>query len=488
MPDRNIYRDIAIRTGGDLYIGVVGPVRTGKSTFVKRFMELMVLPAMAEGPEKTRAIDELPLSASGTMVTTSEPKFIPKEAAQIDVDGIQAKFRLVDCVGFMTSGADAASEQHTERMVKTPWLDYEIPFSKAAEIGTFKVIHDHSQIGIVVTTDGTFTDILRENYVEPEERTVAELKKISKPFVILLNSAKPYAKETTALAAELEEKYQVTVLPVNCLQMKKEDAARILESILYEFPLMKTEFYLPSWIDMLDAEHPIRQSLTAFALDFIREVDSVRDFKRRGLTHEMPFVRDISVQNIDLSDGSAKIRVTFDDSCYYKALSELAGTPIEDEYDLIDLIRDFSVRKNEYAKVTEAINEVRTHGYGVVTPEREEITLDTPALIRHGSKYGVKIHASSPSIHMIRADIETEIAPIVGSEAQANDLIAYIRQSAENGTIWETNIFGKTIEQLVDDGMENKVSMLNEESRLKLQDTMKKIVNDSNGGMVCIII
>ena len=488
MPDRNIYRDIAIRTGGDLYIGVVGPVRTGKSTFVKRFMELMILPMMQEGADKNRAIDELPLSASGKMVTTSEPKFIPKEAAKIDVDGIQAKFRLVDCVGFIVNGADAAGEQHTERMVKTPWLDYEIPFSKAAEIGTYKVIHDHSQIGIVITTDGSFSEIPRESYIEAEEKTVSELKKINKPFVIILNSSKPYAKETTDLANELEEKYKVTVIPLNCLQLKKEDAANILESILNEFPLTKTEFYMPTWIDMLDENHPIKQSLINYALNFIENIDSIKDFKRTGFENDMPFVKNISVQNIDMSDGTAKVKMDFDDQYYYDVLSELVGVKIENEYDLIDIIKDFSMRKSEYAKVTEAVGDVRTRGYGVVTPEKEEIVLDTPVLIKHGNKYGVKIHASSPSIHMIRADIETEIAPIVGSEAQANDLIEYIKESNENGTIWETNIFGKSIEQLVDDGIENKVSMLNDESRQKLQDTMKKIVNDINGGMVCIII
>lgn len=488
MADKNIYKDIALRTGGDLYIGVVGPVRTGKSTFIKRFMELMILPMMKDGPEKQRAIDELPLSASGTAVTTSEPKFIPKDAAGIVIDDVHANFRLIDCVGFMVKGADAVNGNRAERMVKTPWLDYEIPFSKAAEIGTYKVIHDHSQIGVLVTTDGSFGDIGRENYIEAEERTVAELTKIHKPFVMILNSSRPYADETIALAKELEEKHKVSVLPMNCLQMKKEDAYRILESLLYEFPIASLEFFMPGWLDILEENHPIKAQVISYAYDLLNKINTVNDVKKTGFNEDNSYIRNVSLRNINLSDGVAKICLEFDEKYYYEVLSELVGVNIENEYDLIDIIKDFSVRKNEYQKVTEAVNDVRSFGYGVVTPDIEEIRIDTPVIIKHGNKYGVKLHASSPSIHMIRADIETEIAPIVGSEEQANDLINYIKAANDTGNIWETNIFGKTIEQLVDDGMKNKVAMLNEESRLKLQDTMKKIVNDINGGMVCIII
>lgn len=488
MADKSIYKDIALRTGGDLYIGVVGPVRTGKSTFIKRFMELMILPMMKDGPEKQRAIDELPLSASGTAVTTSEPKFIPKDAAGISVDDVQAKFRLIDCVGFMVEGADVVNQNRSERMVKTPWLDYEIPFSKAAEMGTYKVIHDHSQIGVIITTDGSFGDIARANYVKAEEKTVEELAKINKPFVMILNSARPYADETVSLAKELEDKYNVTVIPMNCLQMKKEDAYRILESILYEFPVAVLEFYTPGWLDILDENHPIKNAVINYASEILNRINSVKDIKKTSFDTDMDYIRNVSLKNVNLSDGVAKICFEFDDKYYYQILSELVGVTIENEYDLIDIIKDFSVSKNEYKKVTEAVNDVRSFGYGVVTPDISEITIDSPVIIKHGNKYGVKLHASSPSIHMIRADIETEIAPIVGSEEQANDLIAYINAANASGNIWETNIFGKTIEQLVDDGMKNKVAMLNEESRLKLQDTMKKIVNDINGGMVCIII
>lgn len=488
MPDRNIYRDIALRTGGDLYMGVVGPVRTGKSTFIKRFMELMILPMMSDGPEKERAIDELPLSAGGTLVTTSEPKFIPKEAAQIDIDDVHAKFRLIDCVGYVVKGTDPANQQKIERMVKTPWLDYEVPFSKAAEIGTYKVIHDHSQIGIVVTTDGSFGDFERAAYVDAEERTVNELKKIHKPFIVILNSSKPYSDETVKLSDELKEKYNVSVLPVNCLQLRKEDAYKIMESVLYEFPVIKLEFFMPGWLEMLDETHPIKSSIISCGLDIINKINTVNDLKNTRFTWESPYLNQINLKNINLAEGCAKISLEFDDRYYYEVLSELIGVNIENEYDLIDIIRDFSVQKNEYCKVSEAVNDVRHFGYGVVTPDKSEISIDTPVIIRHGNKYGVKLKASSPSIHMIRANIETEIAPIVGSESQANDLIEYIKSSGEQGSIWETNIFGKTVEQLVNDGMANKVAMLNEESRQKLQDTMKKIVNDINGGMVCIII
>lgn len=488
MADKSIYKDIASRTGGDLYIGVVGPVRTGKSTFIKRFMELMILPMMKEGAAKQRAIDELPLSASGTTVTTSEPKFIPKDAAAIQIDDVTANFRLIDCVGFMVKGADAVNQNKQERMVKTPWFDYEIPFSKAAEIGTYKVIHDHSQIGILITSDGSFGDIDRESFVDAEERTVRELSRINKPFVIILNSAKPYSDETVSLAKELEEKYKVSVLAVNCLQMKAEDAYRILESILYEFPIAAMEFYMPGWLDILDENHPIKSTVITYAGDILGRINTVNDVKKISLNSDMPYIRNVTLKNVNLSDGVAKICIEFDEKYYYEVLSELVGVRIENEYDLIDIIKDFSVRKNEYSKVTEAVNDVRTYGYGVVTPDIDEITIDSPVIIKHGNKYGVKLHASSPSIHMIRADIETEIAPIVGSEQQANDLVAYIKDANDRGDIWETNIFGKTIEQLVNDGMKNKVDMLNEESRLKLQDTMRKIVNDINGGMVCIII
>lgn len=488
MPDRDIYKDIALRTGGDLYIGVVGPVRTGKSTFIKKFMELLILPMMKEGPEKQRAIDELPLSASGTIVTTSEPKFIPKEAAHIDLGEVNANFRLIDCVGFMVSKADALNQSKQERMVKTPWFDYEVPFSKAAEIGTYKVIHDHSQIGIVITTDASFGEIGREDYVSAEEKTIAELKRINKPFIIVLNSSRPYSDECISMAQELSEKYAVSVLPMNCLQLKKDDIYKILESILYEFPVASLEFYTPGWLDMLDDMHPIKLSLINYTLGLLEKINTVKDLKSINFENDMPFVKNISLRNISLDDGCGKIVYDFDEQYYYEVLSELVGVSIENEYDLIDLIKDFSLQRKEYEKVTSAVNDVRSFGYGVVTPEISEIKIDTPVIIKQGNKYGVKLHASSPSIHMIRADIETEIAPIVGSEAQANDLIEYIKSASESGNIWETNIFGKTIEQLVNDGMENRVSMLNDESRLKLQDTMKKIVNDINGGMVCIIL
>jgi len=488
MPNTNIYRDIALRTGGDLYIGVVGPVRTGKSTFIKRFMELMILPMMEDGPNKQRAIDELPLSAGGVAVTTSEPKFIPKEAVPIDVEDVHANFRLIDCVGYMVHSADSGAQARVERMVKTPWFDYEIPFSKAAEIGTHKVICDHSQLGIVVTTDGSFTEIDRADYIQAEERTIAELKRINKPYMIILNSSRPYSDETVELANSLEEKYKVSVLPINCLQLKKEDALKILETLLWEFPVALMEFFMPSWLDILDESHPIKNSLINYLFELLSEINTVKDIKGKDFENELPFLKGVSLNAINLSNGCAKLKLDFDDKYYYQVLSELVGVDIENEYDLIDIIKDFSIKKHEYQKVTTAVNDVRNFGYGVVTPDISEITIENPVIIKHGNKYGVKLHASSPSIHMIRANIETEIAPIVGSEEQANDLIEYIKAANDQGNIWDTNIFGKTVEQLVNDGMENKVSMLNEESRQKLQDTMKKIVNDINGGMVCIII
>lgn len=491
MEKYDLYYDIKNRTKGMLYLGVVGPVRTGKSTFIKRFMDLMVLPNMEDEHEKERTTDEMPQSAAGKTIMTTEPKFIPNEAAKIKLaDDLQVEVRMIDCVGFMVEGASGHIENEEERMVKTPWFDYEIPFTKAAEIGTEKVIREHSTVGIVVTTDGSFGELERETYLPAEEKTVQELKQISKPFIILLNTNKPYSKETEELAANLQEKYKVTVCPVNCEQLKQEDVHRILESVLFEFPISQLNFHLPKWVEMLEKEHWLKADIIQNARTIMNRIEDMKDVKKENLSCDSEYLKDIKIQNRSLSDGMVDFEIQVDDSYYYGILSDLAGIPIEGEYQLIHTLKSLAAMKKEYEKVQSAIESVRYKGYGVVTPNRDEITLEAPEVIKNGNKYGVKIRAEAPSIHMIQANVLTEIAPIVGSEEQAEDLIRFIKensQESENG-IWDTNIFGKSIEQIVEDGIATKLSRISDETQSKMQDTMKKITNESKGGVICIII
>lgn len=486
----DMYKDISARTNGEIYIGVIGAVRTGKSSFIKRFMELMVLPYMTDENNRQRAVDEMPQAAQGNTVMTTEPKFIPKDAAEILVDDdVRVKVRLIDCVGYMVEGASGHMENGAERMVKTPWYDYEIPFTKAAEVGTKKVINDHATIGIVVTADGSFTDIPRESYAAGEEETVKELRKIGKPFVMVLNTVKPYSEETLRLAEELEETYGVSVFPVNCEQLRKEDVHKILEGILYEFPITTLNFYVPKWTEMLPDENQIKQDLIAQAKNILNEITYTKDLIGHEFQTEDSCVEAIRLRNLSLENGTADIQMDVADSYYYANISELAGVEVNGEYQLIHLVKELADMRREYEKVADALNSVDAKGYGVVCPKLSDIQMEDPTLIKHGNKYGVKMKATAPSIHLIRANIETEIAPIVGSEEQANDLINYIKdgQDTENG-VWNTNIFGKSIGELMEDGIRNKLTMMDDESQMKLQDTMQKIVNDSNGGLVCIII
>ena len=485
-----LYKDIQARTNGEIYIGVVGPVRTGKSTFIKRFMDVLVLPHMEDEHGKSRTKDELPQSASGRTIMTTEPKFVPKEAAQIELsDDVSVKVRLIDCVGYMVEGASGHIEGGEERQVKTPWFDYEIPFTKAASIGTRKVIHDHATIGIVVTTDGSIGDIGRQGYREAEDKTIRELQSIGKPFIVLVNSRKPYGDEARETAQELEQQYGVKAMPVNCEQLKEDDIYQIMEAVLFEFPVSEVQFYIPKWVEMLPRDHRIKQDM----LEHIRAVmDGFKEIKdaASGLENpESPYINDMKVDHIEMDTGCVKVRIDIADKFYYEMLSELTGTPIAGQYELIAAMKNLSELKDEYEGVKDAFAAVRMKGYGVVSPKKEEITLEEPVIIKQGNKFGVKIHSEAPSIHLIRANIETEIAPIVGSEQQAEDLVRYIKEAGDTeGGIWSTNIFGKSIEDLVMDGMQNKMAVINDESQVKLQDTMQKIVNDSNGGLVCIII
>lgn len=489
MENFQIYRDIQARTGGDIYIGVVGPVRTGKSTFIRRFMELTALPGMEE-EKQSEVRDQLPLSGSGKLITTVEPKFIPKEAVPVLLGGEQkVKVKLIDCVGFLVKDASGHMEEGRERMVKTPWFEKSIPFHEAAQIGTRKVIQEHSTIGLVITTDGSFGEIPRENFLEAEEKTVSELKKQGKPFLILINSQTPYREETLKLARELQEKYNVTALTVNCEQLRKEDIPRILENILYEFPVSEIQYYIPKWLEMLPMDHELKKQIISQIREKMKKLSHIRDISKESVKLEGPYVQETSMENVSLSDGSVRIRIQIDEKYYYQLLSEMCGVHIEGEYDLIHTLKNLSAMREKYVKVQDALESVRGSGYGVVVPELNEIKMEDPTVIKQGSKYGVKIRSKSPSIHMIKANIETEIAPIVGTQQQAEDLIQYIGESSQRGeSIWETNIFGKSIEQLVQDGIRSKIASITEESQVKLQDTMQKIVNDSKGGLVCIII
>lgn len=490
MDNFHVYRDIEARTGGEIYIGVVGPVRTGKSTFIKRFMELLVMPQISDEHQKNQTRDELPQSAAGKTIMTTEPKFIPKDAAEISLeDGIKAKVRLIDCVGFMVEGAAGHEENGEERLVKTPWYDYEIPFTQAAEIGTRKVIHDHSTIGIAVTTDSSFGDLKRNDYLEAEERTISELKEIGKPFIVLLNSSRPYSEETKDLAGKMQKTYGATVLPVNCEQLKKEDIENILAQVLKEFPVTEIDFNIPKWLEILPDTHPLKAEMIENARNTLSKVNQMKDVTEDALSADGDHIREIIISRMEMADGSVNLEVKMDDDCYYQVISEYTGLPVKDEYQLLHTLSKLSGMQEEYEKVKNALSQVRMKGYGIVMPDKSEIELDEPQLIKHGNKYGVKIHAQAPSINLIKAHIETEIAPIVGNEQQAKDLIAYIKESADTEEgVWDTNIFGKSVEQIVEDGMQAKIAQMTEDCQSKLQDTLQKIINDSNGGMICIII
>lgn len=491
MDNFHLYRDIEARTGGDIYIGVVGPVRTGKSTFIKRFMNLMVLPNIENEHGRIQARDEMPQSAAGKTIMTTEPKFIPKEAVTIRLDNeVEADVRLIDCVGFMVDGAVGHIENDEERLVKTPWFDYEIPFTQAAEIGTQKVIKDHSTIGIVVTTDGSIGELPREAYVAAEDKTVEELKKIGKPYIIILNTQKPYSSEAKELAEALSEKHGVITMPLNCEQLRKEDVYSILENVLMEFPVSEISFNIPKWLEILPTEHWLKAAAINTAKGILDKVSLMKDVEGSiGISYDES-IEKLRISSFELSDGTVNIDMIISNGFYYQVLSEYSGLDIDCEYRLMNCLKEYSQMRFSYSQMEDAVNQVRQKGYGVVMPGKDEIVLDEPSVIKHGNKFGVKMKAEAPSINLIRATIETEIAPIVGSEQQAEDLIRYIKetsQSSDDG-IWETNIFGKSIEQIVMDGIQAKISQMTDECQVKLQDTLQKIINDSNGGMICIII
>ena len=487
--DFNVYKDIEKRTKGEIYIGVVGPVRTGKSTFIKNFMDVAVVPKILDENELKRAQDELPQSSSGKTIMTTEPKFIPSKAISIDIGNTaKVKVRLIDCVGFMVNGATGHMEEEKERMVKTPWFDYDIPFSKAAEIGTERVISKHSTIGIVVTSDGSFTDLSVDEYNKALEKTIVHLKDINKPFIILVNSTDPMSEECQNLKEKISKKYNVSTIALNCLKLTEQKINEILENILFEFPVSEIVFNLPKWLEIMDYNHPLIQYIVNYSKEILDKIIKIKDIKNLKLLPDKEFVKSANMSGIELSNGKMTVNLEIDEGYYYKTLSEITGVTINNQLQLIKLVKEMAEKRRSYEKVNDAINNVRNTGYGIVTPEKEDIVLENPELIKQGNKFGVKIKATAPSIHFVKANILTEISPIIGEESQAKDLIDFINNKEDEQDIWETNIFGKSIGQIVDEGITNKINNLTEDTRSRMQGTIEKITNDQSRGVICILL
>lgn len=487
--DFNVYKDIEKRTNGEIYIGVVGPVRTGKSTFIKNFMDIAVVPNIKDENEVRRTMDELPQSSAGKTIMTTEPKFIPNKAVNIKLgEKADLKVRLIDCVGFMVEGATGHMEEDKERMVKTPWFDYDIPFSKAAEIGTEKVISEHSTIGIVITSDGSFTDLDVEEYNKALDKTVNELKNINKPFIILVNSINPDSMECKMLRDQIAEKYNVSTLSINCLRLTEKDVTDILENILFEFPISEIIFNVPKWLEIIGTEHKLMKYIIEYSQRILESFIKIKDIKTLNLNPDKEYVKSVQMTAIELSTGRLILNYDIDESYYYETLSEMAGTKIENQLQLIKMVKELSMEKNTYIKVNEAINKVKTTGYGIVIPDKEDIILENPELIKSGNKFGVKIKATAPSIHFVKANILTEISPIIGSEEQARDLIGFINEKEQDSNVWDTNIFGKTIGEIVDEGIINKINNLTAETQSRMQGTIEKITNDQSRGVICIVL
>lgn len=492
MENFDVLKDVSKRTGGDIYLGVVGPVRTGKSTFIKRFMESLVLPNIEDIHERSRAVDELPQSGSGRTVMTAEPKFIPAEAVEIHVaDGVDMRVRLVDCVGYAVDGARGFDDEDGPRMVSTPWFEEPVSFELAAETGTEKVISEHSTIGIVVLSDGSFGDIPYEAYLPAAERVIGELQELGKPFVIVLNSADPYGERAQALAAELTETYGVTVLALDVSRMDEDDIIDVLSAALYEFPVTEINISLPRWVEELEPAHWLRSGFEQRVGEAVAHVSRVRDIS--GLLaslQEDETADNVTLAKLDLGSGAAAISVQPQEGMFYRVLGEYAGEEIQGEHTLLSLMRRYSKGAHEWDKMKDAMAEVAESGYGVVNPQLEEMYLEEPELIKQGGHFGVRLKASAPSYHIIRANISTEITPLVGTEKQCADLVRYIMDEFEDdpGKIWQTNIFGKSLHDLVSEGISGKITQMPEHAREKLAMTLQRIVNETGGGIICIIL
>ena len=492
MQSYNLYKDISERTGGDIYIGVVGPVRTGKSTFIKRFMDMLVLPNLDDTHEKERLVDELPQSSAGKTIMTTQPKFVPNEAVTIQInDEAEMKVRMVDCVGYMVDGAMGHLEDDAPRMVTTPWFDHDIPFEEAAETGTKKVITEHSTIGIVMTTDGSITEIPRSSYIQAEERVIRELSELGKPFIIILNSANPQNEDTVTLRNAMEEKYKVPVVLMDIMRLSENDINAMLESLLYEFPIKEININMPGWARALSPDHWLMEEVLTGVSGSMGSLEKVRDY--HGLVETMKQlddVKDASVTSILLGEGSIRIWMDFPEPLFYKILGDECGYPIDDDYHLVSIVKDLVGAKKEYDRLAAALKSVKETGYGLVAPSVEEMSLEEPEMVKQGSRFGVRLKASAPSLHLIRVDIETEVSPIVGTEKQSEELVKYLLSEFENdpAKIWNTDIFGKSLHELVKEGLSGKLTHMPEDARIKIQETLQRIINEGSGGLICILL
>lgn len=489
---KDIYSNIAERTGGDIYIGVVGPVRTGKSTFIKRFMESLVIPNITSEFMRERAVDELPQSAAGRTIMTTEPKFIPEEAVEVSLgSGASFNVRLIDCVGYIVPSSIGYIENEAPRMVMTSWFDEEIPFNMAAEIGTQKVISDHSTIGLVVTTDGTISDIPRQEYEECEERVIRELKELGKPFVVVLNTVNPSSPEAKQLAAELSDKYDTRVIPINATGLDEGDIRDIMREILYSFPVREINIRAPRWINSLEKGHWLRSEILDCIRDAAKDIKLVREAENAAAAmSDCPHIISAAVSSIDLGKGVVTISAELDSSLFYKILGEATGIEIESEGDLMPLLMELNDIKKKYSRIAPALEEVEATGYGIVMPELEELTLEEPKIIKQGGKYGVKLKAAAPSIHLMKANINTTVSPIVGTEKQSEELVMYLLDGFDDDPtkIWESNIFGKSLHELVNEGLHNKLYKMPVDARMKLQETLERVINDGCSGLICFIL
>lgn len=489
---KDIYTNIAERTNGDIYIGVVGPVRTGKSTFIKRFMESLVIPNITSEFKRERAVDELPQSAAGKTIMTTEPKFIPEDAVEINIgNGATMNVRLIDCVGYIVPSSLGYIENEMPRMVMTSWFDEEIPFNMAAEIGTQKVITDHSTIGLVVTTDGTISDIPRSEYEECEERVIHELKELGKPFVVIMNTVNPSSQEARNLAARLTDRYDAKVIPVSCLDLDENDIREIMREILFSFPIKEINIRTARWINSLEKGHWLKTEILDCIRNAARDIKLVRETETAvQAMAQCPHIINAEISAMDLGNGSVTITAELDSSLFYKILGEATGIEIESESDLMPLLMELNDIRRKYQRIEPALAEVEATGYGIVMPEMEELTLEEPKIIKQGGKYGVKLKATAPSLHIMKANINTTVSPIVGTERQSEELIMYLLDGFDDNPakIWESNIFGKSLHELVNEGLHNKLFKMPVDARLKLQETLERVINEGCSGLICFIL
>ena len=485
----NIYADIAARTGGNVYIGVVGPVRTGKSTLIKRIMEELVIPCIEDPYRQERARDELPQSGSGRTIMTSEPKFVPEEAVEISPDGTaRVRVRMIDSVGYMVDGAVGAEEDGQPRMVTTPWFDHEIPMTEAAELGTKKVMDGHCSIGLVVTTDGTVTDIPRPDYIAAERRAITDMQATGKPYLVIINSRDPGSDAARSVKEYLNKEFGIDAITADCQALSREDIGGLLKALLYAFPMKELRIYLPHWIDALEWEHPVRSALYEALLQRVEEISTLAQAEQSlAKLKELEHVLDFSIRNVDLATGAVSCALSFPEALFYEILSARAGLPIRNDGELLKLLTELSAVKTEYDKISDALSAVKATGYGVVMPTAEEMKLETPEIVRKGGTFGVKLKAGAPSIHMIRVDIDTEISPMVGDEKQSQDLIGYL-SGEEPDKLWQSNIFGKSVYEMIQEGLTAKLVRMPDDVRNKFRGTLCRIVNEGATGLICLIL